>query len=204
MTFAERIKFIKGRLSQKAFGQKIGVSQSAVQLYEKGNIPKGDILARIHQEFQVDLHWLLTGRGAPYVTTHFEPSAKAASHETPKNTSSPLAPSPPTPEPPVHAPAEVNSSFANSVTQLLELYNTGDPALLATIEANLNAFQACANQNEEIKRQHQLISELKQENQAIKQQNAQILRRIKILEKGGREKSPDEDSEQQKFTGTAG
>jgi transcriptional regulator with XRE-family HTH domain len=34
---------------------------STWQQYEKGNVPKGDILRRIREEFGVDLNWLLTG-----------------------------------------------------------------------------------------------------------------------------------------------
>jgi transcriptional regulator with XRE-family HTH domain len=61
MGIENRIKIIRGKLSQKEFGKKISVSQSAVQLYEKGSIPKGDVLLSIHKEFGVDINWLLTG-----------------------------------------------------------------------------------------------------------------------------------------------
>ena len=58
---------VRGALSRPKFGQKIGVSQTAVQNYETQNhIPKGDVLQRIHNEYGVDLNWLLTGEGESY------------------------------------------------------------------------------------------------------------------------------------------
>ena len=67
MDFSERIKSIRGRLKQADFGKRLGISQSAVQGYEQGGIPKGDILQRIHKEFGVNINWLLTGDGEPYI-----------------------------------------------------------------------------------------------------------------------------------------
>jgi hypothetical protein len=42
---------------------------STWQQYEDGNVPKGDILRRIHEEFGVNLNWLLTGKGEAYPLT---------------------------------------------------------------------------------------------------------------------------------------
>lgn len=68
MAIGERLKTIRDRLTQKEFGEKIGVSQGAVQNYEATNsIPKGDILQRIRDEFEVSIDWLLTGEGDPYL-----------------------------------------------------------------------------------------------------------------------------------------
>jgi transcriptional regulator with XRE-family HTH domain len=68
MTIGERIKFIRGKNSQKKFGQSIGADQSTVQVWETRNsIPKGDFLHRIHKTLGVDINWLLTGEGQPYL-----------------------------------------------------------------------------------------------------------------------------------------
>ena len=68
MTLGERIKTIRGRLTQKEFGGKLGVSLAAIQNYEStDSIPKGDVLQRINGEFGVDINWLLTGEGDPYL-----------------------------------------------------------------------------------------------------------------------------------------
>ncbi len=68
MDIGDRIKFIRGDLTQKEFGQKIKADQSTVQVWEtRNNLPKGDILQRIHQQFGVNVNWLLTGEGDPYI-----------------------------------------------------------------------------------------------------------------------------------------
>lgn len=67
MEFKDRIKSVRGDLAQKTFAARIGVHPTTVQNYESGDIPKGDVLLRIHQEFGVDLTWLLTGQGDPYI-----------------------------------------------------------------------------------------------------------------------------------------
>ncbi len=68
MSISERIKTIRGSLTQKEFGVRIGTSQGAVQKYEGGlSIPKGDVLQRISLEFGTSIDWLLSGRGDPYL-----------------------------------------------------------------------------------------------------------------------------------------
>jgi len=67
MSIGSRIKQIRGKVSREDFARKIGADKSTIQRYEnEDNIPKGDILRRIHERFGVDLNWLLTGRGEPY------------------------------------------------------------------------------------------------------------------------------------------
>lgn len=70
MTISERIKLVRGKISQESFGEKVGVSQSAVQLYEKGHIPKGDVLKRISETFGVSVDWLLFGDEPPSSSKH--------------------------------------------------------------------------------------------------------------------------------------
>lgn len=62
-----RIKSIRGSLTQKEMAKKISVHIATYQLYEQGNIPKGDVLQRIHEAFGVSIDWLLTGKGKPYL-----------------------------------------------------------------------------------------------------------------------------------------
>jgi len=67
MNFGDRIKRTRGALTQKEFAQKIGTHVHTVQTYEQGSVPKGNVLQRIHKEFGVNIHWLLTGDGEPYI-----------------------------------------------------------------------------------------------------------------------------------------
>ncbi|MDO8607605.1 MAG: helix-turn-helix transcriptional regulator [Phaeospirillum sp.] len=63
-TIGWRIKAVRGGLSQDAFGEQLGVAKDTVGKYERNRIvPGGDVLARIHVDFGVDINWLLTGEG---------------------------------------------------------------------------------------------------------------------------------------------
>lgn len=66
-TICDRIKSIRGELTQKEFAKKLGVSLGAVQYWEANEqIPKGDILLKFRNHFNIDLNWLLTGQGEPF------------------------------------------------------------------------------------------------------------------------------------------
>ena len=65
MALGERFKMLRGKETQEEFAKKIGVSTYTLQLYEKGSVPKGDILQRINKETGINLHWLLTGENEP-------------------------------------------------------------------------------------------------------------------------------------------
>jgi transcriptional regulator with XRE-family HTH domain len=83
MSIGDRIKQVRGNLSRDAFASKIGADKSTVQRYEnENNIPKGDILLRIHTEFGTNIHWLLTGEGEQYLKKQPEYSVIAESGES--------------------------------------------------------------------------------------------------------------------------
>lgn len=63
-TTGERIRQLRGDLSQAEFASKIGVHKEMVGKYERGqNVPGGDVLTRMREVFGVSLDWLLTGQG---------------------------------------------------------------------------------------------------------------------------------------------
>ena len=64
-TIGERIKAVRGGVSQDAFGEQLGVAKDTIGKYERNRIvPGGDVLTRIHVDFGVDINWLLTGKGS--------------------------------------------------------------------------------------------------------------------------------------------
>lgn len=70
MAISDRIKYIRGGLTQKQFADKLGVSLGAVQHWEINNqVPKGDILVRFMEVFGVNINWLLTGDGERYLNS---------------------------------------------------------------------------------------------------------------------------------------
>jgi transcriptional regulator with XRE-family HTH domain len=50
-------------MTQKEFAERLGVSAGAVQGYEYGKIPKGEVLQTL-LEMGFDLNWLVDGRGS--------------------------------------------------------------------------------------------------------------------------------------------
>lgn len=64
MSFANRIKALRGLETQKAFAERLGITPQAVLNYEKyGRSPKGRYLTNICQKLGVREQWLLTGEG---------------------------------------------------------------------------------------------------------------------------------------------
>ena len=68
MTPSERIAFVRGKLSRDEFGAEIGVSGRTVQRWElEGDLPKGKELLNIANVFNINIHWLVTNEGEPYI-----------------------------------------------------------------------------------------------------------------------------------------
>lgn len=58
-----RLRQLRGfDLTQEAFAEQLGISQSQLSKYERGLIlPPAEVLLRVKQEFKVSVDWLLTG-----------------------------------------------------------------------------------------------------------------------------------------------
>jgi len=132
MAIGDRIKQVRGRLSREEFALKIGTDKSTVQRYENNNdIPKGDILLRIHQEFDTDITWLLTGKG------------QSPPEEKGKNNI-------PLKEPGVDYDVD---PFSRAVSALKEVFDSHDPALINAVSANLYVFRLYTRKDKQLKQQ---------------------------------------------------
>ena len=68
MTFGDRIKFIRGDLSRNTFGSLIRAHRNAVLSWENEEcMPNGEYLKAIHEILNVNLNWLITGIGQPFL-----------------------------------------------------------------------------------------------------------------------------------------
>ena len=68
MSFGERIKFIRGGLNQEDFGHLFGVHGNTVNAWECDEImPGGGIIKAFFMLFNVNLNWLFSGKGNPYL-----------------------------------------------------------------------------------------------------------------------------------------
>ena len=63
MTLGDRLKLVRGTASQKAFAAALGVHQNTVSNAERRDSAPQEYLLKIGTVRNVNLHWLLTGRG---------------------------------------------------------------------------------------------------------------------------------------------
>jgi transcriptional regulator with XRE-family HTH domain len=63
MTLGERLKLVRGTTSQKAFAAELGIHENSVSNAERRNSATQEYLLRIAEVRNINLHWLLTGRG---------------------------------------------------------------------------------------------------------------------------------------------
>jgi len=63
MTLGERLKLIRGTTTQKAFAAELGIHENSVSNAERRHTATQEYLLRIAEVCNVNLHWLLTGRG---------------------------------------------------------------------------------------------------------------------------------------------
>lgn len=95
MSIGERFREIRrGRnLKQTEFSQAIGISQSALVSYERGERePPAAAIASLCKNFDVSPDWALLGRGVPYREDQialFERSIRLAREHLPKHLESP-------------------------------------------------------------------------------------------------------------------
>ena len=63
-TFGERLKSLRGKASQAAIAEALGIPQTTLSNYERNkNEPNFALLDRICSIFSVNVEWLLFGRG---------------------------------------------------------------------------------------------------------------------------------------------
>lgn len=66
----DRFKFIRDALdmSQREFGESLGVSRDVISNIEYGRVePKDLIIQHVCEKYKVDEHWLRTGEGDPNI-----------------------------------------------------------------------------------------------------------------------------------------
>lgn len=78
-TIGDRIKMVRGTLSQADFALRLKVSKNTVGNYERGDrSPDADFLAHLYEEFGADITWLLTGQGTMLISGQKAPNSPPA------------------------------------------------------------------------------------------------------------------------------
>lgn len=63
-TLGDRLRLVRGQLSQDEFATRFGVHKNTIGKYERGERhPDSEYLLAIRTKFSVDLDWLVTGEG---------------------------------------------------------------------------------------------------------------------------------------------
>ena len=68
-TIAERIKYIRGSLTKSEFCRELGIFRNTLQKWEANKyFPDFESLLKLHKIFEVNINWLFSGEGKPYIT----------------------------------------------------------------------------------------------------------------------------------------
>jgi len=63
MTLSDRLKLVRGAVTQKAFASELGLHENTVSNAERRGSATHDYLLKIAAARNINLHWLLTGQG---------------------------------------------------------------------------------------------------------------------------------------------
>ena len=67
-TIGDRIKFIRGSLQKIEFARALGIYRNTLLQWETNKGFPGFIsLLKLHKQFKVNISWLLSGEGKPYL-----------------------------------------------------------------------------------------------------------------------------------------
>ena len=86
--FAERLNFLISEISSgnvTEFANKSGIKQATLYNYTKGRAPNAESLNNICSIFGVNLNWLVSGKGTPYIEEEDSTSFETQPPPTPNN-----------------------------------------------------------------------------------------------------------------------
>jgi len=67
-TLGDRLKFIRGSLTKIEFARALGINRNTLLNYETNKgLPDFERLQKIHEKFKVNINWLISGEGKPYL-----------------------------------------------------------------------------------------------------------------------------------------
>ncbi len=67
-TLANRIKFVRGSLTKIEFARVLGINRNTLLNYETNKgLPDFERLQKLHKIFKININWLISGEGKPYL-----------------------------------------------------------------------------------------------------------------------------------------
>jgi transcriptional regulator with XRE-family HTH domain len=182
IAFGNRLKYLREarKLTQPKLAELVGMSYSAIQKHEAGSGVNKTTLNRYVIFYKCDRSWLLTGQGEPFMvevlrdeslnivtdkgtpiyrhTQDFGVPCEAISAEQAAARKADAARN------------AALDSFAESISGLREIYNSGDVLLIQAIEVNIRAFRQEAHREKIIREQALKINRLEKEMKDLKDQ----------------------------------
>ena len=68
-TIGERIRHIRGSLTKSEFCRELGIFRNTLQKWKANKgFPDFESLLKLHKIFKVNINWLFSGEGKPYLT----------------------------------------------------------------------------------------------------------------------------------------
>lgn len=180
MTLGDRLKKIRGDIPRSIFARRLGIHISSIRRYESENqIPKGDILEKIQEEFGVNTAWLLSGQGEPYIKDRRNGDladknglwgkTERTEVDGREFTVTTFAPKGETTAAPV---------LGQAVDMLATVLGSGDQVFIQALMSNLLAFSAAVNEK---KHQAARISALESECEDLQKRLIDVERTLRDL-----------------------
>jgi transcriptional regulator with XRE-family HTH domain len=67
-TIGARIRYIRGSLTKIEFCRELGIFRNTLQKWEANKgFPVFESLLKLHKQFKVNINWLISGEGKPYL-----------------------------------------------------------------------------------------------------------------------------------------
>lgn len=80
----ERIRHVRGRMSQEAFAGLLGISKGALGGYERGeNCPNADVILTICNKCKINVSWLMSGAGAMHAPDNIDEDGQPENRPAP-------------------------------------------------------------------------------------------------------------------------
>jgi transcriptional regulator with XRE-family HTH domain len=153
MTIGERIKLIRGSLSLKDFAQRIDPAKKSSYDWESGKaMPGASTLEKIHRVFGININWLLTGEGDPFLNQDNPANIKDPGMVNPLIAATSLPGS-------RHMPGATDP-FMDAISGLREIYDSGNASLIQAIEINIRVIRQQAHREKILNDQTDQINSL--------------------------------------------
>ena len=156
------------------FAKNAGIPHGTFSAYLKGRVPHPDHLCRIHDIYNVNINWLLTGEGDPYI--YKEEKVGASRRGAPVPDAAGLKP----------------DDFGLAVSGLKEIFDSCDPILIPAIQANIRAFQISARREQQNRELIQKVGKLEGECEDLKKRLDEMEKQLKQKQDVKPQPEPDQ------------